>query len=185
MKWQQRTSRLNRLATSLCLVAWASAAWASAACAGQTVAIFPFELLDTSQEDNYVLKISPDETKRLTLLTQDLTARLSQLEGYQVVDTSNLTADIKAAAPLHKCNGCEVGLVQKTGAQLAVLGLVQKFSDTLLAVSIQVLDAQTGALRNSYSAGIQGNTDEAWLRGVSYIVRNQMTPPPTPQGTSQ
>ena len=62
-----------------------------------------------------------------------------------------------------------------------MLGLVQKFSDTLLAVSIQVIDAETGALKNSYSAGLQGNTDEAWLRGVSYIVRNKLTT----EGTSQ
>lgn len=175
-----RTSRLTFLAASVSLLTWNSPVLAV-----QSVAVFPFELLDTSQEEDYILKIRPEETKRLALLTQDLTARISQLQAYRLTDISRLDADVKAAAPLHKCNGCEVDLAKKTGAQLALIGLVQKFSDTLLAVSIQVLDAQTGALQHSYRAGIQGNTDEAWLRGVSYIVRNQMTPPMTPQGTSQ
>lgn len=157
------------------------AVWADrGAMASQTVAVFPFELLDTSQEEDYILKVRPEETRRLGLLTQDLKARLAQLGAYELVESPGLDNEVKAAAPLHKCNGCEVDLAKKTGANLAMLGLVQKFSDTLLAVSIQVLDAQTGALKQSYRAGIQGNTDEAWLRGVSYIVRNQMTP----QGTN-
>jgi hypothetical protein len=56
-----------------------------------------------------------------------------------------------------------------------MLGLVQKFSDTLLSVSIQIIDAKSGTVKNSYTVGVQGNTDEAWLRGVSYIVRNKMS----------
>lgn len=147
----------------------------------ETVAVFPFELLDASQDGEFILKVRPEETKRLTLLTQDLKARLAASKRYAIADISGLEKEITAAAPLHKCNGCEADLAKKTGAKLAMLGLVQKFSDTLLAVSIQVIDAETGALKNSYSAGLQGNTDEAWLRGVSYIVRNKLTT----EGTSQ
>ena len=147
----------------------------------ETVAVFPFELLDASQDGEFILKVRPEETKRLMLLTQDLKARLAASKRYAIADISALEKEITAAAPLHKCNGCEADLAKKTGAKLAMLGLVQKFSDTLLAVSIQVIDAETGALKNSYSAGLQGNTDEAWLRGVSYIVRNKLTT----EGTSQ
>ena len=143
--------------------------------AAETVVVFPFELLDSSQDGEFILKVRPEETKRLTLLTEDLKARLIATKRYEIADISGLDKAVTAAAPLHKCNGCEADLAKKTGAKLAMLGLVQKFSDTLLAVSIQVIDAETGALKNSYSAGLQGNTDEAWLRGVSYIVRNKMT----------
>lgn len=181
MKGQVRAATKTVMATVLLLMAWTNAAVAS-----QTVAIFPFELLDTSQEEDYMPKVRSEETKRLALLTRDLTARLSQLDAYRIVDVGTLDGEFKAVAPLHKCNGCEVDLIKKSGAQLAILGLVHKFSDTLLSVSIQMLDAQSGVVLHSYSAGIQGNTDEAWLRGVSYIVRNQLVVSTTPhQGTSQ
>jgi Protein of unknown function (DUF2380) len=142
--------------------------------AADSVAVFPFELLDSSQEGELILKVRPEETKRLALLTADLAARLAGTGTYQIVDLAPLAADISAAAPLFKCNGCETDLAKKTGAKIAMLGLVQKFSDTLLAVNIQVLDAETGAVKSVYSSGVQGNTDEAWLRGVSYIVRNKI-----------
>jgi hypothetical protein len=149
--------------------------------AAETVAVFPFELLDSSQEGELILKVRPEETKRLALLREELQSRLGASSKFTIVDISKLDDEVKVAAPLFKCNGCEVDLAKKTGAKLAMLGLVQKFSDTLLAVNIQVIDAETGALKTSYSAGVQGNTDEAWLRGVSYIVRNRLTVEGTPK----
>jgi TolB-like protein len=147
---------------------------ATAGMANPTVAIFPFELLDSSQEGELFLKVRPEETKRLDLLTNELKARLTASGQFQVASMDAMAAEIKAAAPLFKCNGCETVLAKKSGAKLAMFGLVQKFSDTLLAVNIQVIDAETGVLKNAYSSGVQGNTDDAWVRGVSYIVRNRL-----------
>jgi hypothetical protein len=142
--------------------------------AAETAVVFPFELLDSAQEGELFPKVRPEETKRLALLTADLTSRLQATGRYAPVATDPLAADIKAAAPIHRCNGCEADLAKKAGAALAVVGVVQKFSDTLLSVNIQISEAATGKVRAAYSAGIQGNTDEAWLRGVSYIVRNRI-----------
>jgi hypothetical protein len=138
------------------------------------VAVFPFELVDSSQEGELIPKVRPEETKRLALLMADLKARLAASGKYSIADTDRLAAEIKSAEPFSKCNGCEVDLAKKSGAALAIFGLVQKFSDTLLTVNIQVMDAQTGTLQSAFSAGVQGNTDEAWLRGVSHIVRNRL-----------
>ena len=140
----------------------------------ETVAIFPFELLDSSQEGEIILKVRPEETQRLELMSQSLAERLVASKRYQIADTAPIAAELKSASPIYKCNGCEVDLAKKSGADTAILGLVQKFSDTLLSVNVQVLDAKTGTVKNSFTVGMQGNTDEAWLRGVSYIVRNRM-----------
>ena len=147
---------------------------APAALAAQTVAVFPFELLDQSQDGELIVKVRPEETKRLAALTQDLQNRLTASKAYEIVDLAKLAAEIKAGSPLHKCDNCLADLAAKSGAQIAMLGLVQKFSDTLLSVSIQIIDAKTGTVKKSYTVGVQGNTDEAWLRGVSYIARNKM-----------
>jgi TolB-like protein len=152
---------------------------AAFAVANPTVAIFPFELLDSSQEGELFVKVRPEETKRLELLTNELTARLTASGQFQIVNTDALASEIKAAAPLFKCNGCEADLAKKTGSKIVMLGLVQKFSDTLLAVNIQVIDGETGTLKQAYSSGVQGNTDDAWVRGVSYIVRNRLLSEPT------
>jgi Protein of unknown function (DUF2380) len=142
--------------------------------AAERVAVFGFELLDQSQEGELIVKVRPEETRRLALLTQDLRARLASSKDYEVADVGALDGAIKGLAPLHKCDSCQADLARQAGASLAMLGLVQKFSDTLLSVSIQIIDASSGVVKSAYSVGIQGNTDEAWLRGVSYIARNKM-----------
>lgn len=147
----------------------------------QKVAVFPFELLDSSQEGELIVKIRPEETKRLEMLTADLKLRLAADGRFALVDLTPFAAEITAAAPLHRCNGCDGDLAKKTGANLAMLGLVQKFSDTLLSVSVQIVDGSTGAVKASYSAGVQGNTEEAWLRALGHIVKNRITN----QGPSQ
>jgi len=153
----------------------------AAAVSAETAAVFPFELLDTAQEGELFPKVRPEETKRLGLLTDDLKGRLTALNRYALVATDQIAGEIKQAAPLHRCNGCETDLAKKAGAKLAIVGLVQKFSDTLLSVTVQIVDSDTGKIVGVYSAGIQGNTDEAWLRGVSYIVRNRIAPEGAPK----
>jgi hypothetical protein len=166
--------RVTRSAQAIILLAIIAGLGVPQVSAAETVAVFPFELFDQSQEGEIVLKVRPEETKRLALVTADLKSRLASSKTFEVVDIAGLDAEIKAAAPLHKCNGCEADLAKKTNAKLVILGLVQKASDTLLNITIQVMDTETGLVKKSYSAGIQGNTDEAWLRGISYIVRNRL-----------
>ena len=156
------------------LIFLALVSMAGSAFAAQTVAVFPFELLDASQDDELIPKVRPEETQRLQLLSDDLKARLSASNQFEVASIDALATDLKAAAPIFKCNGCEADLAKKSGAKLAMLGLVQKFSDTLLSVSIQVMDAETGKVTGSYSAGVQGNTEEAWLRALRHIVKNKI-----------
>jgi len=154
------------LTLPLCLVVQATAA--------ERVAVFPFELLDRSQDDDLYPKVRPDETARLATLTKDLKDRLTASGKYEIVGLENLSGDIEKASPLFKCNGCDAGLAQKSGADIVMLGLVQKFSDTLLSVSIEVIDGKSGKVTATYSAGIQGNTEESWLRAERYIVKNKL-----------
>lgn len=171
-------SRLRVLAPALLA---ATAALSPAFAQSETAAVFPFELLDSTQEGELFPRVKPEETKRLMLLTEDLRTRLAGTRRFDIVPLDALAGEIKQAAPLHRCNGCEADLAKKAGAKLSVLGVVQKFSDTLLAVNLQIVEAETGKVRGSYNAGIQGNTDEAWLRGVSYIVRNKIASEETPR----
>lgn len=142
--------------------------------AADRVAVFPFELLDNSQSDELYPQVRPEETERLARLTEDLKARLLASNRFEIAALDAIADDVKNAAPIYKCNGCEADLAKKTGADIAMLGLVQKFSDTLLSVNIEVVDAHTGKVTAYYSAGVQGNTDEAWMRALRHIVKYQI-----------
>ena len=53
-------------------------------------------------------------------------------------------------------------------------GLVDKASETLLNMRIMEIDVATGQLKRAGNVVIQGNTDEAWLRGVRWLMKNKL-----------
>jgi uncharacterized protein DUF2380 len=146
-------------------------AGATAASAGQKAAIFPFELHDASLEGE-LAGPRADETRRLTLLTQELRQLAARDAGYEVLDLTDLTAEIEKATPLYKCNGCEADIARRVGADVAITGYVRKVSNLILNVFISVRDVESGKITRLHQVDIKGNTDETWLRGVRYLVAN-------------
>ena len=57
-------------------------------------------------------------------------------------------------------------------------GTVHKVSNLILNINVTVRDAGSGQAVRAGSVDIRGNTDESWLRGVSYLVRNRLLDPP-------
>ena len=147
------------------------------ASAGQKVAVFPFDMiLQKSEEDFFTgpQGPTPDEQRRLDLAHEELVKLLSADSRYQPVDLSSLKEQMKAAAPLSECNGCEIDLAGKVAAELAMTSVVDKISETHLSLNVAIVDvAQSKLLRNA-SVLIQGNTDEAWLHGVKWLVKNRL-----------
>jgi hypothetical protein len=153
---------------------------AGAAAEPKTAAVFDFELIDTSLEGEMRGR-QPAETARLGLISDHLRRLLADSGKYAVIDTAPAALDIEAAGFLHACNGCESDIARQLGAELAVRGTVQKVSNLILNVNIYVIDAKTGGHVDGMSVDVRGNTDESWLRGVSYIVKNRLAADPAPQ----
>ena len=144
-----------------------------AALAAQTrVAVFEFELIDTSLE-GAMNGPRADEQRRLARLADELRRRLAASGRYAPVDLSPVAAEARASN-LQACGGCDAGLARRAGAELAVTGTVQKISNLILNMNIYVRDATTGDLRNQMSADFRGNTDESWSRALDWLVRNRM-----------
>lgn len=146
------------------------------ASAATRVVVFGFELFDTSGEAG-IGGPRPDEQRRLALITEDMRKRLAAA-GYQVVDTAPQKAQIDEASPIRNCNGCDLPIARALGAELEVIGLVQKVSNLILNINFQLRDVATGQVLRAGSADIRNNTDESWLRGVSYLIRNRLLDPP-------
>lgn len=144
----------------------------------RTAAVFDFELIDTSLE-GAMKGEQPAEQARLGLISDHLRRILADTGKFAVIDTAPAAAVIKNAGFLHSCNGCEADIARQLGAELAVRGTVQKVSNLILNVNIYVSDAKTGGHVDGMSVDIRGNTDESWLRGVSYIVKNRLALDPS------
>jgi hypothetical protein len=139
------------------------------------VAVFEFELLDTSLQ-GAVNGAQADEQRRLKDVTEQLRKALTQSGDFEVLDIAPVNAAAHASN-LQNCGGCDVQFAQKLGADLAITGLVQKVSALILNMNIYLRDAHTGKLVTAMSADFRGNTDESWSRAMNYLVRNRLLAP--------
>jgi hypothetical protein len=166
--------RLTGLA-KLALLGGAAIAAAPAAVAElsapQRVAVFPIELEDSSGEGPRA-----DQEHRLRLLDAELLDRLAQSGRYAPV-----AAALPEGSPaLRNCPRCELPVAKQLGAELALHGVVNKVSNLILALTLDLREVPSGELRAVWRADFRGNTDESWHRALRWLLRNRMLAPPEP-----
>lgn len=137
-----------------------------------TAAIFPFELDDTSLP-GAINGPRTDEGDRLSRLSAQLAELLARSGRYAPVDIAPEAAEARAAE-FRTCNGCEAAMARKLGAQVAVIGWVQKVSNLILNINVVIRDAGSGKVLRAGSADIRGNTDDSWSRGLSWLAAHRL-----------
>lgn len=123
------------------------------------------------------------QTQRLTLISDALRQEFDQRGMYRIIDNApaaKMIADEKAQQDLRNCHGCELDIGRALGADVIILGWVQKVSNLILNVNVEVKDIASGKTLYTKSVDLRGNTDKSWLRGIHYMVdgiadRNQHT----------
>lgn len=140
-------------------------------------AVLGFELLDTSEEGQ-LTGTRPDETKRVALASAELKRLLDASGQITEVDLAPQAAAIEKSSPLFKCNGCEEDIARDLGADVSISGLVQKTSNLILSFKVEVKDVKSGKMLRGGQVDIRGNTDDTWLRGVRFLVKNRLSDPP-------
>lgn len=145
--------------------------------AGQPrVAVFDFELVDTSLEGaTYGPRV--DQQVRLAQIADQLRDQLAKSGRVAVVDIAPVAAPAKAA-DLRSCGGCEAELARQVEADFSVTGWVQKVSNLILNMNIMVRDAKTGRVISLRSVDMRGNTDETWSRAIDWLVHHDLLAPP-------
>ncbi len=167
-------------ALSALAVAMLLACHGPASAAGVKTAVFPFGLIDTSQEGE-ANGVRADQTRRLGLITSELDAMLKKDGRYDPADLSPVEDQIEKVAPIYSCNGCEDALAKKVGAKLAIVGTVQKVSNLILNINLYIRDIEKQRIVREYSVDVRGNTDETWSRSLRYLVKNRLFEEPVPQ----
>jgi hypothetical protein len=140
------------------------------------VAVFDFELIDTSLEGE-MQGTNPEEKARLAKLAPVLREKLAASDRYVVVDTAPVS-DRAHAQNLQACGGCDATLAHEAGADIALTGTVQKVSNLILNINVYLRDAKDDRLLQSMSADFRGNTDESWSRALNYLIRNKLLAEP-------
>ena len=157
------------------LMAWALLAVLCAPALAQRVAVFDFELIDTSLEGE-INGPRADEQARLARLGDRLRQRLRESGRFSLVDIAPIASEARASN-LQACGGCDTRLAKRLGAELAISGTVQKVSNLILNMNIYIRDPSTGATVAAMSADMRGNTDKSWSRTLDWLIGNRLLAP--------
>jgi hypothetical protein len=137
------------------------------------LAVFDFELVDTSLQGE-MAGDNPADLARLRMIEAELRERLRDSGRFELVDTAPVADQVDAAGMLWSCNGCELGITRRLGADLALVGWVQKVSNLMLNFNVVIRDTATRKQVFAGSVDIRGNTDESWQHGIDYLLEKRL-----------
>ncbi len=133
------------------------------------VAVFPFQLLDTSGEGS-----SPAQAARLAEATRQLAAVLRRTGRYAPVDLTVEAGEIAALQPPDECGACWAKVAKAAGATLMVLPSVHKVSTLISLMTLWVADVQSMKYTARVSGQIRGDTTDAYTRGIDFLVTQEL-----------
>jgi hypothetical protein len=108
------------------------------------------------------------------MVDAELRARLAASDRYRLVDTAPAAGQIAHAGYWRSCQGCEVPIAAALGADLALVGWVQKVSNLILNLNLTIRDVRTRELVFAGGVDIRGNTDESWRHGIRYLLKHRL-----------
>ncbi|GAA4219463.1 hypothetical protein GGQ68_003768 [Sagittula marina] len=158
---------MARLLTTLLLVPLLTLAVPCTA--GEKVAFFGIHLLDNSIQTEAAGQ-DPAELARRDMLEELVRERFTA-EGWELLDLAPVQDRLDRVANPAKCYGCDARMATDLGADYALVGEVQKISNLILTVNLQLRDASSGETVKGRVVDIRGNTDASWMRGMRYILK--------------
>ncbi|MFA5951019.1 MAG: DUF3280 domain-containing protein [Hyphomicrobium sp.] len=162
------TNRLG-LATLFFAALLLQASMAQAADA-KKLAILQLEIEDITNANGSL----PWHQESLHRLTDILGADLAKADIYKIVtqaDVDAATAAFNATSALHNCNGCEIDIARKVGADRVMVAWIFKMSLLVMALHVEIRDVSTGATVYRKIFDFKGDNEESWRRASKYMVR--------------
>lgn len=137
---------------------------------GASVAFLGITFIDTSTEGAYDGE-RPDQTARTVLLEEAVRSRFTE-EGFVLVDTAPVAERLEATTNPAECYGCDVRMAEQLGADYVLVGEVQKVSNLIISMNLVMRAVPEATMVRGLSVDVRSNTDESWMRGLNYILKN-------------
>ena len=132
------------------------------------------------QNDNEGYEPTSDaERNRMKAVAAQFEKLLTESGRYTFVPVpASEQQKIDAGQLVGACGGCEYdyGRDLKVG-QIAWIR-VQKISNLILNINVYMADVAKEKATFIHSVDLRNNTDESWMRGINYLVRNYLLPAP-------
>ncbi len=148
------------------------AALAAATTAPIALAVFDFELEDTSVAATASLAVSDE--MHLAEVTSGVREVLKQSGRYRLIDLCRTNADAAKTRNLRDCGGCETVIAQQLGADQSLIGVVRRVSRTEYTIGFQIRDARTGAVVSKGDSGLRMGADYSWKRGAVRLLADRL-----------
>jgi len=138
----------------------------------RSLVVLNFELVD---EQNNPLTKAAQET-RLRNAGLQLQRELAERKLYRVVDparTEQLQRELRLQQEyLYRCDDCAAQVGRLAGVDLVMQTWVQKVSELILNLNVQIYDVAAGKVVFTKSVDMRGNDDVSWNRAVRFLVRD-------------
>jgi hypothetical protein len=139
-----------------------------------TVAFLGVQFLNDHEGDE---PATDAERARLAAVASAFQQKLEASGRYTFVAIPPATQKQIADGPvIGSCGGCEFSYGADLHSDRVAWLVVQKVSNLILNLNIYVGDVPAHKLTFVHSVDIRGNTDESWMRGINYLMKNYMLP---------
>lgn len=151
---------------------------AQAHAATQRIALLGIHL----QNDNEGYEPTTDaERNRMKAVAAAFQKELEESGKYTVVAVPAAEQrKIDAGQLVGACGGCEFDYGRDLNVDQVAWISVQKVSNLILNLNVYIADVAKRKVTFVHSVDLRNNTDESWMRGLSYLLQNYLLP--SPQG---
>lgn len=140
--------------------------------------VLDFEIIDTSNEPTDQRE---DHARRLAQVRDYIAKGLAERKTYDVSDRAPIEDEIASIVKqtyIRTCNGCEIALAKKVGADLVLTGTVNKVSTLILSMGVSITRASTGHLIYRQGFDFRGDNDNSYARAAKFFVERIAREPP-------
>ena len=138
----------------------------------RSIAVLDVELVD--DQNNPLTKAAQEV--RLRNATHQLRQELEERRLYLIMDAAPsqvLQEKLRSQTEfLYRCDDCAAQVGKLLGVDLVMTPWVQKVSELILNLNVQIYDAKADKVVFSKSVDMRGNEDQSWTRAVRYLVRD-------------
>ena len=167
-----KLSRRRLLALTLAGAAAARPAWSQSP--APSAVVLDFDLLDdhpnTAGDNQAALGA------RLRRAHAELQQQLQAQGLYRIVPLENAQALLDKLRNeqeyMHRCEDCARQIGRQLDTDYAITGWVQKVSELILNLNVEVHDVRRGRVVLSKSVDMRGNNDQSWQRAVRFLVND-------------